>query len=34
MHVNLNRVAVLDAEGIAQRDSVPTGLTRYEIGQL
>ena len=34
MHVNLNRVAVLDAEGIAQRDSVPTGLTGYEIGQL
>ena len=34
VNVDLDRVAVLNAKRIAQRDSVPTGLTGYEIGQL
>ena len=34
VHVDLDRVAVLNAKRIAQRDRVPTGLPGGEIGQL
>ena len=34
MHVDLDRVAVLDAEGVSHRHGVPAGVPRREVHQL